>query len=149
MSIGRQSISHPRLAVAAWIVFVGACFCVVLATQPTITERTIAAATVTFAIALLIMATSFRRTRLGVSAPRGESMFVDLRDRISKQGDLPALPPQWLVESVAKAARVLQAFTPLVTSLSLRQLADRTGIPRSTAHAISPDRDARAIRANR
>jgi DNA-binding IclR family transcriptional regulator len=40
------------------------------------------------------------------------------------------------VESVAKAARVLQAFTPLVTSLSLRQLADRTGIPRSTAHAI-------------
>ena len=40
------------------------------------------------------------------------------------------------VEAVAKAARVLQAFTPLVTSLSLRQLADRTGIPRSTAHAI-------------
>jgi DNA-binding IclR family transcriptional regulator len=40
------------------------------------------------------------------------------------------------VESVAKAVRVLQAFTPLVTSLSLRQLADRTGIPRSTAHAI-------------
>ena len=25
MSIGRQSISHPRLAVAAWIAFVGAC----------------------------------------------------------------------------------------------------------------------------
>src|SRR5947199_10183852 len=25
MSIGRWSISHPRLAVAAWIVFVGAC----------------------------------------------------------------------------------------------------------------------------
>ncbi len=40
------------------------------------------------------------------------------------------------VEAVAKAARVLQAFTPLVTSLSLRQLAHRTGIPRSTAHAI-------------
>jgi DNA-binding IclR family transcriptional regulator len=40
------------------------------------------------------------------------------------------------VGSVAKAARVLQAFTPLVASLSVRQLADRTGIPRSTAHAI-------------
>ena len=25
MSIGRWSISHPRLAVAAWIVFVGVC----------------------------------------------------------------------------------------------------------------------------
>ncbi len=87
-----------------FIVFVGSCFCVVLATQPRVTNRTIAAATVTFAIALLIMFTSFRRTRLGVSAPRGESMFVDLRDRISKQGDLPSLPPQWLVESVAKSA---------------------------------------------
>jgi DNA-binding IclR family transcriptional regulator len=40
------------------------------------------------------------------------------------------------VGAVAKAARVLQAFTPLHTSLSLRQLAERTGIPRSTAHAL-------------
>ena len=40
------------------------------------------------------------------------------------------------VGSVAKAARVLQAFTPLVASLSVRQVAERTGIPRSTAHAI-------------
>jgi DNA-binding IclR family transcriptional regulator len=37
---------------------------------------------------------------------------------------------------VAKAARVLEAFTPLVTSLSVRQVAERTGIPRSTAHAL-------------
>jgi DNA-binding IclR family transcriptional regulator len=40
------------------------------------------------------------------------------------------------VAAVAKAARVLQAFTPLVGSLSVRQLAERTGIPRSTVHAI-------------
>ncbi|HWD44733.1 MAG TPA: IclR family transcriptional regulator [Actinomycetota bacterium] len=40
------------------------------------------------------------------------------------------------VGSVAKAARVLQAFTPLATSLSVRQLAERTGIPRSTVHAL-------------
>ena len=59
---------------------------------------------VTFAIALLIMVTSFRRSRLGVSGPMGESMFVDLRDRISKQGNLPALPREWLVESVVKSA---------------------------------------------
>ena len=31
---------------------------------------------------------------------------------------------------------MLQAFTPLVTSLSVRQVAERTGIPRSTAHAL-------------
>ncbi len=50
------------------------------------------------------MVTSFRRSRLGVSGPLGESMFVDLRDRISKQGNLPELPPEWLVESVVKSA---------------------------------------------
>ena len=38
--------------------------------------------------------------------------------------------------AVAKAAKVLEAFTPLVTSLSVRQVAERTGIPRSTAHAL-------------
>lgn len=40
------------------------------------------------------------------------------------------------VASVAKAAAVLQTFTPLTTTLSLRQLAERTGIPRSTVHAL-------------
>jgi hypothetical protein len=86
------------------IVFVSACFCLLLADQPEISVRTIARAVVTFAIALLIMFTSFRRSRLGVSGPMGESMFVDLRDRISKQGILPVLPEGWLVESVAKSA---------------------------------------------
>jgi hypothetical protein len=86
------------------IVFVCACFCILLIDQPVVSLRTIARAIVTFAIALLIMFTSFRRSRLGVSGPMGESMFVDLRDRISKQGNLPPLPPGWLVESVAKSA---------------------------------------------
>ena len=58
--------------------------------------RSVGRAIVTFAIAALIMVTSFRRSRLGVSGPLGESMFVDLRDRISRQGNLPPLPPEWL-----------------------------------------------------
>src|SRR6478752_6311287 len=87
-----------------FIVFVCACFCVLLIDQPTVSLRTIGRAAVTFAIALLIMVTSFRRSRLGVSGPLGESMFVDLRDRISKQGNLPELPREWLVESVVKSA---------------------------------------------
>ncbi len=57
-----------------------------------------------FFVALLLMVTSFRRSRLGVSAPRGESMFVDLRDRISKQGNLPSLPGEWYAESVMRSA---------------------------------------------
>jgi hypothetical protein len=87
-----------------FIVFVCACFCILLVDQPTISLRAIGRAAVTFAIALLIMATSFRRSRLGVSGPLGESMFVDLRDRISKQGNLPPLPREWLVEAVVKSA---------------------------------------------
>jgi hypothetical protein len=87
-----------------FIVFVCACFCVLLIDQPTVSLRAIGRAAITFAIALLIMSTSFRRSRLGVSGPLGESMFVDLRDRISKQGILPELPHEWLVESVVKSA---------------------------------------------
>lgn len=87
-----------------FVVFVCACFCVMLVGQPTVSLRAIGRAGVTFTIALLIMVTSFRRSRLGVSGPMGESMFVDLRDRISQQGNLPPLPPQWLVESVVKSA---------------------------------------------
>lgn len=87
-----------------FVVFVCACFSVLLIDQPVVSLRSIARAAVTFAIALLIMATSFRRSRLGVSGPLGESMFVDLRDRISKQGNLPDLPPDWMVESVIKSA---------------------------------------------
>ena len=87
-----------------FIVFVCACFCVLLVDQPTVSLRAIGRAVVTFAIALLIMVTSFRRSRLGVSGPMGESMFVDLRDRISKQGNLPPLPREWLVEAVVKSA---------------------------------------------
>jgi hypothetical protein len=87
-----------------FIVFVCACFCILLLDQPAPTLRAIARAVVTFAIALLIMVTAFRRSRLGVSGPLGESIFVDLRDRIDKQGNLPELPGDWLVESVAKSA---------------------------------------------
>jgi hypothetical protein len=87
-----------------FIVFVCACFCVLLVDQPTVSLRAVGRAIVTFTIALLIMATSFRRSRLGVSGPMGESMFVDLRDRISKQGNLPELPRGWLAEAVVKSA---------------------------------------------
>ena len=59
---------------------------------------------IVFLVGIIIMATSFRRSRLGVSGRRGESMFVDLRDRINRQGQLPALPDRWLAESVFRAA---------------------------------------------
>ncbi|MBE7325138.1 serine/threonine-protein phosphatase [Nocardioides sp. Y6] len=57
--------------------------------------RSAVAVGVIFAVGFIILMTSFRRSRLGVAGSRGESMLVDLRDRILKQGAIPALPPEW------------------------------------------------------
>ncbi len=64
----------------------------------------IGAIVVSFAIGLIILVSSFRRSQLGVAGARGESMLVDLRDRIAKQGHLPALPDNWYAESVTRSA---------------------------------------------
>jgi hypothetical protein len=60
--------------------------------------------TVVITIGLLVLLDSFRRSRLGVSGPRGESMFVDLRNRITRQGKMPRLPEGWYVESVTQSS---------------------------------------------
>ncbi len=41
-----------------------------------------------------------------------------------------------LVESVVKAARVLRSFEPHSGAMTVREIAARTGIPRSTCHAL-------------
>jgi hypothetical protein len=87
-----------------FVVFALSGVVVLLAVQPTISVRTVVRLVVTFAIALLIIVTSFRRTRLGVSGPRGVSMFVDLRDRIANQGAIPELPYEWHVDSATRSA---------------------------------------------
>ncbi len=72
--------------------------------QDEITGRTVGAVGVQLTIAAVVLASSFRRTRLGVAGLRGESMFVDLRDRIESQGAIPDLPPGWAVESAQESA---------------------------------------------
>lgn len=59
---------------------------------------------VVFTLGLIILLSSFRRSRLGVAGARGESMLVDLRDRINRQGGLPDLPEGWHVESALRSA---------------------------------------------
>ncbi len=66
-------------------------------------RRAIAVATM-FTLGLVIMLTSFRRSRLGVTGLRGESMLVDLRDRILSQGMLPPLPAAWYAETALRSA---------------------------------------------
>ncbi|WP_370247973.1 PP2C family protein-serine/threonine phosphatase [Nocardioides sp.] len=69
-----------------------------------VTSRIAGATAVQFAIDGIVLLASFRRSRLGVAGMRGESMFVDLRDRILGQGELPALPRGWHAESALSSA---------------------------------------------
>lgn len=66
--------------------------------------RRVGGIVVSFFVGLIILVSSFRRSQLGVAGARGESMLVDLRDRISKQGRIPKLPKGWYAESVTRSA---------------------------------------------
>ncbi len=87
-----------------FVVFVMVMLTISLSNQEEITNRTIGAAGVQFIVAGIVLLASFRRARLGVAGLRGESMFVDLRDRILNQGGIPDLPRGWLVESALHSA---------------------------------------------
>lgn len=43
-------------------------------------------------------------SRLGGRGFVGDSMIIDLRDRLRQQGELPALPPQWYAQAVMRSA---------------------------------------------
>lgn len=75
-----------------------------LAVQVEITARIVAATVVQLAMASLVLAAGVRRSSLGVGGMRGESMFIDLRDRILTQGAIPELPEGWLVQSALTSA---------------------------------------------
>ena len=67
-------------------------------------RRTYAAVGIQVLMCLIVLAASLRRSRLGVAGAMGESMFVDLRDRILKQGGIPDLPAGWHAESALRSA---------------------------------------------
>jgi hypothetical protein len=90
----------PWLVVVALGVLV-----VVVALTPTLLDpRRVGGVVVIFLVGMVIMVSSFRRTRLGVAGLRGESMLVDLRDRIQNQAKLPPLPSDWYAEAVMRSA---------------------------------------------
>jgi hypothetical protein len=68
------------------------------------TQRTWVAIVVILGLVALVLFTSHRRSRLGVAGAQGESMLVDLRDRIQRYGRLPDLPSQWVAESALRSA---------------------------------------------
>lgn len=98
--------------------------CLLLAATPQIGPRTIVRVIVTFGIGLLIMTSALRRSRLGVSAPRSESMFVDLRDRITSHGRIPDLGAGWTIESAWRSAEGTAFAGDFVVASSDRETCD-------------------------
>ncbi len=88
-----------------WLVlFVLAVLAVVVPSQPEITASLAVSVLIIYGLGLVVLLASFRRTRLGVAGIQGESMFVDLRDRILRQGGIPRLPEDWYVSAELRSA---------------------------------------------
>lgn len=86
------------------VIVVMLCLTVAVSQQSEITARLVAATSVQFLMGLIVLVTGFRRSRLGVTGAAGESMLIDLRDRILTQGTIPDLPTGWDVQSALRSA---------------------------------------------
>jgi len=87
-----------------FVVFVMSVLALLVPRQPMLSPRTVIAIITLFVLGFFILMSSFRRSRLGVAGVTGESMLVDLRDRIQSQGTLPVLPEGWYAESALRSA---------------------------------------------
>lgn len=87
-----------------FVTFLMALLAVTFALQVEITSRTVAATVVQLTMGMVVLAASVRRSALGVAGIHGETMFIDLRDRILTQGGIPDLPPGWQVQSALRSA---------------------------------------------
>jgi hypothetical protein len=87
-----------------FVIYVFALLMICISVQVNPTGRTYASVGIQVLMCLIVLAASLRRSRLGVAGTMGESMFVDLRDRILQQGGIPDLPRGWHLESALRSA---------------------------------------------
>ena len=88
-----------------WFVVVSLAFIALgVPRQPELTAGLVIQYTLVFVIGFIFLMISFRRTQLGVAGSRGESMLVELRDRIMRVSNLPRLPGDWYAEVALRSA---------------------------------------------
>lgn len=56
------------------------------------------------AMATVLVVVSWRRNRLGVAGLLGDSLLLDLQDRINRQGAVPALPADWYLDVATRSS---------------------------------------------
>ena len=61
-------------------------------------------ALVVVGMALIVLLTAWHRARLGVRGVTGDSMLFDLKERISRHGEIPELPDEWLIDVATRSA---------------------------------------------
>ncbi len=77
---------------------------VVVPTQDDNDIRVALTVVIMFGLGLVVLLSSFRRSRLGVAGIQGEMMFIDLRDRILRHGGIPPLPENWYAAAELRSA---------------------------------------------
>ena len=87
-----------------FVVFLMVALMLAIGRQTDINQKVVLAIAVLYLLCFIVLVTSFRRSQLGVAGAMGESMLVDLRDRILSQGGVPELPAGWLAESALRSA---------------------------------------------
>ncbi len=87
-----------------FVLFVLLVLALVVPSQKDINLRIVLTVVIIFGLGFVVLLSSFRRSRLGVAGIQGEMMFVDLRDRILRQGGIPDLPAEWYAASELRSA---------------------------------------------
>ena len=98
--LGGLLLRRQHVLVLAVVVLTGA---TLTASVEGYTPARISALLVLASIALIVYVTT-PGSRLGGRGFIGESMIIDLRDRLRQQGELPELPPQWYAQAVMRSA---------------------------------------------
>ncbi|MDQ4007881.1 MAG: serine/threonine-protein phosphatase [Actinomycetota bacterium] len=103
--LGGLSLSLPRLVLLLCLVgftMVASALVIGFGLQQLVLR--VGAMSVVVLAAVIMLWNARSRTLLGVAGTRGETMLIDLRDRLRSQGELPDLPRAWYAEAVMRSA---------------------------------------------
>lgn len=93
------SLRHAVICMALALIWLVAGF---LLNGPT--EREVIIVACVLAITAMMLSLARSRARLGTVGVGGETMLVDLRDRIAGSGEIPTLPQRWQAQTAIRSA---------------------------------------------